>query len=103
VVLSVVVTPDRSTRTIGAKATLTPVRAAITAVNVSARQSRPIGRSDWKVPDVGRNGRDGGDQFGSALPEALFINAGTGLESGDSLLQPPTSLRREPSAKTGWS
>jgi uncharacterized sulfatase len=35
-----------------------------------------------RVPDVGRNGRDGGDQFGSALPEALFINAGTGLEFG---------------------
>jgi len=35
-----------------------------------------------RVPDVGRNGRDGGDQFGAALPEALFINAGTGLEFG---------------------
>ena len=35
-----------------------------------------------RVPDVGRNGRDGGDQFGSALPDALFINAGTGLEFG---------------------
>jgi alkyl sulfatase BDS1-like metallo-beta-lactamase superfamily hydrolase len=35
-----------------------------------------------RVPDVGRNGRDGGDQFGSTLPEALFINAGTGLEFG---------------------
>jgi alkyl sulfatase BDS1-like metallo-beta-lactamase superfamily hydrolase len=35
-----------------------------------------------RVPDVGRNGRDGGDQFGSNLPEALFINAGTGLEFG---------------------
>ncbi len=35
-----------------------------------------------RVPDVGRSGRDGGDQFGSALPEALFINAGTGLEFG---------------------
>jgi alkyl sulfatase BDS1-like metallo-beta-lactamase superfamily hydrolase len=32
--------------------------------------------------DVGRNGRDGGDQFGSTLPDALFINAGTGLEFG---------------------
>ena len=35
-----------------------------------------------RVPDVGRNGRDGGDQFGSALPDALFINAGTGMEFG---------------------
>ena len=35
-----------------------------------------------RVPDVGRNGRDGGDQFGSTLPDALFINAGTGLQFG---------------------
>jgi len=35
-----------------------------------------------RVPEVGRNGRDGGDQFGSTLPDALFINAGTGLEFG---------------------
>ena len=35
-----------------------------------------------RVADVGRNGRDGGDQFGSTLPDALFINAGTGLEFG---------------------
>ena len=35
-----------------------------------------------RPPDVGRNGRDGGDQFGSTLPDALFINAGTGLEFG---------------------
>jgi len=35
-----------------------------------------------RFPDVGRNGRDGGDQFGSTLPDALFINAGTGLEFG---------------------
>lgn len=35
-----------------------------------------------RVPDVGRAGRDGGDQFGSTLPDALFINAGTGMEFG---------------------
>jgi alkyl sulfatase BDS1-like metallo-beta-lactamase superfamily hydrolase len=35
-----------------------------------------------RFADVGRNGRDGGDQFGSTLPDALFINAGTGLEFG---------------------
>lgn len=35
-----------------------------------------------RVPEVGRNGRDGGDQFGSTLPDALFINAGTGMEFG---------------------
>ena len=28
------------------------------------------------TPDVGRAGRDGGDQFGTALPESMFINAG---------------------------
>jgi alkyl sulfatase BDS1-like metallo-beta-lactamase superfamily hydrolase len=35
-----------------------------------------------RAADVGRAGRDGGDQFGSTLPEALFINAGTGMEFG---------------------
>jgi alkyl sulfatase BDS1-like metallo-beta-lactamase superfamily hydrolase len=35
-----------------------------------------------RVPDVGRAGRDGGDQFGSTLPVALYINAGTGMEFG---------------------
>jgi alkyl sulfatase BDS1-like metallo-beta-lactamase superfamily hydrolase len=47
-----------------------------------------------RVPDVGRNGRDGGDQFGSTLPDALFINAGTGLQFGrrpaPSAYLPPT-------------
>lgn len=33
-----------------------------------------------RVPDVGRAGRDGGDQFGSSLPDSLYINAGTGME-----------------------
>jgi alkyl sulfatase BDS1-like metallo-beta-lactamase superfamily hydrolase len=35
-----------------------------------------------RVPDVGRAGRDGGDQFGMSLPDSLFINAGTGMEFG---------------------
>jgi uncharacterized sulfatase len=35
-----------------------------------------------RVPDPGRAGRDGGDQFGSTLPESLYINAGTGTEFG---------------------
>ena len=35
-----------------------------------------------RVPDVGRAGRDGGDQFGSTLPDALYINGGTGTEFG---------------------
>ena len=35
-----------------------------------------------RVPDLARAGRDGGDQFGSTLPEALYINGGTGTEFG---------------------
>ncbi len=34
------------------------------------------------VPDMGRAGRDGGDQFGMALPDSLYINAGVQLEFG---------------------
>ena len=40
------------------------------------------------VPDIGRAGRDGSDQFGIALPESLFINAGVQLEFGR--VTPPT-------------
>jgi len=40
------------------------------------------------VPDIGRAGRDGGDQFGMALPESMFINAGVQLEFGR--VTPPT-------------
>ena len=35
-----------------------------------------------RVADLGRAGRDGGDQFGSTLPDALYINGGTGTEFG---------------------
>jgi len=35
-----------------------------------------------RVPDPGRAGRDGGDQFGSTLPDALYVNGGTGTEFG---------------------
>ena len=31
-----------------------------------------------RAPDVGRAGRDGGNQFGSGLPDALYLNAGIG-------------------------
>src|SRR5262245_17621722 len=31
-----------------------------------------------RAADIGRAGRDGGNQFGSALPENLYINAGIG-------------------------
>jgi alkyl sulfatase BDS1-like metallo-beta-lactamase superfamily hydrolase len=34
------------------------------------------------VPDVGRAGREGGDQFGMTLPESLYINAGVQLQFG---------------------
>jgi alkyl sulfatase BDS1-like metallo-beta-lactamase superfamily hydrolase len=40
------------------------------------------------VPDLGRAGRDGGDQFGAALPESMFINAGVQMEVGR--VRPPT-------------
>jgi len=40
------------------------------------------------VPDIGRAGRDGGDQFGMALPASAFINAGVQLEFGR--VTPPT-------------
>jgi len=40
------------------------------------------------VPDVGRANRDGGDQFGMALPESMFINAGVQMEFGR--VTPPT-------------
>src|SRR5215470_8718919 len=40
------------------------------------------------VPDIGRAGRDGGDQFGTALPESMYINAGVQMEVGR--VTPPT-------------
>jgi len=40
------------------------------------------------VPDIGRAGREGGDQFGMALPDAMYINAGVQLEFGR--VTPPT-------------
>ena len=46
-----------------------------------------------RVPDVGRAGRDGGDQFGSTLPDALYINGGSDvqrdfIEDGDFIGEP---------------
>jgi alkyl sulfatase BDS1-like metallo-beta-lactamase superfamily hydrolase len=40
------------------------------------------------VPDIGRAGRDGGDQFGMMLPASLYINAGVQMEFGR--VTPPT-------------
>jgi alkyl sulfatase BDS1-like metallo-beta-lactamase superfamily hydrolase len=40
------------------------------------------------APDIGRAGRDGGDQFGMTLPNAAYINAGVQMEVGR--VTPPT-------------
>lgn len=44
------------------------------------------------TPDAGRAGRDGGDQFGTALPASQFINAGVQAEVG----------RVTPSSRAGY-
>jgi alkyl sulfatase BDS1-like metallo-beta-lactamase superfamily hydrolase len=40
------------------------------------------------APDIGRAGRDGGDQFGMTLPGSAYINAGVQMEYGR--VTPPT-------------
>jgi alkyl sulfatase BDS1-like metallo-beta-lactamase superfamily hydrolase len=50
------------------------------------------------VPDIGRAGRDGGDQFGMALPESMYINAGVQLEVGR--VTPPTREGYLPPTRT---
>jgi alkyl sulfatase BDS1-like metallo-beta-lactamase superfamily hydrolase len=50
------------------------------------------------APDIGRNGRDGGDQFGMALPESMYINAGVQLEVGR--VTPPTREGYLPPTRT---
>lgn len=50
------------------------------------------------VPDMGRAGRDGGDQFGMALPESMYINAGVQLETGR--VTPPTREGYLPPTRT---
>lgn len=50
------------------------------------------------VPDLGRAGRDGGDQFGMALPESMYINAGVQLEYGR--VTPPTREGYLPPTRT---
>jgi alkyl sulfatase BDS1-like metallo-beta-lactamase superfamily hydrolase len=50
------------------------------------------------VPDVGRAGRDGGDQFGMQLPQSLFINAGVQLQFGR--VTPPTREGYLPPSRT---
>jgi len=50
------------------------------------------------APDIGRAGRDGGDQFGMALPESMFINAGVQMEFGR--VTPPTREAYLPPTRT---
>ena len=50
------------------------------------------------VPDIGRAGRDGGDQFGMALPESMYINAGVQMEFGR--VTPPTREGYLPPTRT---
>jgi alkyl sulfatase BDS1-like metallo-beta-lactamase superfamily hydrolase len=50
------------------------------------------------VPDIGRAGRDGGDQFGMALPESMYINAGVQLQFGR--VTPPTREGYLPPTRT---
>jgi alkyl sulfatase BDS1-like metallo-beta-lactamase superfamily hydrolase len=40
------------------------------------------------MPDIGRAGREGGDQFGMTLPDSMYINAGVQMEYGR--ITPPT-------------
>ena len=50
------------------------------------------------VPDMGRAGRDGSDQFGMALPDSLFINAGVQMQFGR--VTPPTREGYLPPTRT---
>ncbi len=50
------------------------------------------------APDIGRAGRDGGDQFGMALPDSLYINAGVQMEVGR--VTPPTREGYLPPTRT---
>jgi alkyl sulfatase BDS1-like metallo-beta-lactamase superfamily hydrolase len=50
------------------------------------------------VPDIGRAGRDGGDQFGMALPDSSYINAGVQMQFGR--ITPPTREGYLPPTRT---
>ena len=50
------------------------------------------------APDIGRAARDGGDQFGMALPESLYINAGVQMQFGR--VTPPTREGYLPPTRT---
>ena len=51
-----------------------------------------------RAADIGRAGRDGGNQFGSALPESLYINAGIGPQIGRRSAPAPTATGGAPAA-----
>jgi alkyl sulfatase BDS1-like metallo-beta-lactamase superfamily hydrolase len=50
------------------------------------------------LPDIGRALRDGGDQFGMALPESMYINSGVQMEFGR--VTPPTREGYLPPTRT---
>src|SRR5215831_16811618 len=50
------------------------------------------------TPDIGRAGRDGGDQFGMTLPDSMYINAGVQMEFGR--VTPPTREGYLPPTRT---
>jgi alkyl sulfatase BDS1-like metallo-beta-lactamase superfamily hydrolase len=50
------------------------------------------------APDIGRAGRDGGDQFGMTLPDSMYINAGVQMEVGR--VTPPTREGYLPPTRT---
>src|SRR4030095_10943952 len=50
------------------------------------------------APDIGRAARDGADQFGMALPDSLYINAGFQMEFGR--VTPPTREGYLPPTRT---
>ena len=50
------------------------------------------------VPDIGRAARDGADQFGMALPDSQYINAGVQMEYGR--VTPPTREGYLPPTRT---
>lgn len=85
----------REVRAEFAKVSKTPVRAIIYThfhpdhvggASVFAGEDKPEIYSHQlladRAPDIGRAGRDGGNQFGSGLPDALYINAGIGPSVG---------------------
>lgn len=55
-----------------------------------------------RAADIGRAGRDGGNQFGSALPDSLFINAGIGPSVGRRAASGTAPGTNPPAAGSGY-